>query len=74
LRPLTIVTTNSYEFTADELYNLLESYEGIDPEIIVVTNPNCQCLSTDSQLAAEQAGVSLVLLQDLLNDLGRAWT
>jgi hypothetical protein len=39
LRPLAIVTTNSYEFTADELYNLLESYEGIDPEIIVVTSP-----------------------------------
>lgn len=71
LRPLAIVTTNSYEFTADEPYNLLESYEGIDPEIILVTNPNCQGLSTDSQLAAEQTGVSLVLLQRSTQRLGQ---
>ena len=45
LRPLSIVTTNVYEFTVDELYNLLDSYAGVDPELIVVTNPNCQGLS-----------------------------
>ncbi|WP_405095207.1 hypothetical protein [Micromonospora sp. NBC_01412] len=46
-RPLTIITTNNYEFTADQLYSLLESYAGIDADLIVVTNPNCRGFSTD---------------------------
>jgi hypothetical protein len=74
LRPLIIVTTNQYEFTVDELYTLLESYQPIDPDLIVVTNPNCIGFSTDSRLAANQAGVPIILFHDFLRDLGTQWT
>jgi hypothetical protein len=73
LRSLTIVTTNVYEFTADELYNLLDSYAGIDPDFIVVTNPNCKGLSTDSQQASKRAGIGLLLFSELLDGLGEKW-
>jgi hypothetical protein len=73
-RSLTIVTTNTYEFTADELYSLLESYAGIDPDFIVVTNPNCHGLSTDSRRAAEQTGVPVILFGELLDGLSTRWT
>ncbi|MFC4859203.1 hypothetical protein [Actinophytocola glycyrrhizae] len=73
-RPLTIITINEYEFTADRMYILLESYEGIDPDLIVVTNPNCHGFSTDSWRAAEQAGIPLILFDDLLDGLGTQWT
>ncbi len=65
LRPLTIITTNNYEFTADQLYTLLESYQRIEPDLIVVTNPNCRGFSTDSQRAATQAGIPLVHFDDV---------
>jgi hypothetical protein len=74
LRSLTIITTNDYEFTTDRMYILLESYEGIDPDLIVVTNPNCSGFSTDSWRAAEQAGIPLVLFDDFLDGLGTKWT
>lgn len=73
MRPLNIVTTNVYEFTVDELYTLLESYEDADPEMIVVTNPNCQGLSTDSRTASKGAGIGLILFPELLKNLGRRW-
>lgn len=71
---LTIVTTNRYEFTADEFYTLLEQYEGINPDLIVVTNPNCHGLSSDSHRAAEQAGVPAARFQDFLDSLDEMWT
>jgi hypothetical protein len=73
-RPLTIITTNVYEFTADKLYSILESYDGIEPDLIVVTNPNCRGFSTHSRQAASQAGIPLVRFVDFLNDLGSKWT
>ena len=74
LRSLTIITSSEYEFTADELYNLLESYAGIEPDLIVIRNPNCHRLPTDSQQAAARAGTALTLFDDFLNDLGTKWT
>lgn len=74
LRSLTIITTNDYEFTADRLYTLLESYQTIEPDLIVVTNPSCCGFSTDSQRAAAQAGIPLVRFGDFLDDLGAKWT
>lgn len=74
LRPLTVVTTDNYEFTADQLYNILDSYRGIEPDLIVVTNPNCRGFSTDSTLAAAQAGIPVVRFFDFLDDLGTQWT
>ena len=74
LRPLTIATTNDYEFTADRLYSLLESYKGIDLDLIVVSNPNCRGFSTDSKQAAAQVGIPLVRLFDFLDLLGTEWT
>jgi hypothetical protein len=74
LRSLTIVTTNDYEFTADRLYSLLESYEGIDPDLVGVTNPNCRGFSTDSLQAASRANIPLVRFDDFLDDLGSKWT
>jgi hypothetical protein len=73
-RPLTIITTNVYEFTVDRLYSILESYEGIEPDLIVVTNPNCRGFSTHSRQAANQAGIPLVRFADFLTDLGSKWT
>lgn len=73
LRTLTIITTNGYEFTADELYSLLESYEDITPDVIVVTNPNCHGFSTDSLRAAAQVGVPLALFDDFLGGLALKW-
>ncbi len=74
LRSLTIITTNDYEFTADRLYTLLESYQGIAPDLIVATNPSCRGFSTDSRGAAAQAGIPLVRFEDFLQDLGTKWT
>ncbi|MGW3186104.1 hypothetical protein ACWDD9_43235 [Kitasatospora sp. NPDC001119] len=74
LRPLVIATTNSYEFTADGLYSLLESYDGITLDLIVVTNPNCRGFSTESMQAAAHVGTPVVLLSDFLEDLGTKWT
>jgi hypothetical protein len=74
LRPLTIITTGEYEFTVDELYSLLDGYEGIAVDVVVVTNPNCHGLSTDSQKAAKRAGISLALFDDFLDNLGTRWT
>jgi hypothetical protein len=74
LRPLTIVTTDDYELTADQVYTLLESYESIPLDVIVVTNPNCRGLSTDSQEAAADAGVGLELLRDFLQKLATNWS
>lgn len=74
LRSLTIITTNDYEFTADRLYTLLESYQRIEPDLIVVTNPNCRGFSTDSRRAAAQTGIPLVHFDDFLDDLGAKWT
>ncbi|MBV9163343.1 MAG: hypothetical protein JO281_17710 [Pseudonocardiales bacterium] len=74
LRPLTIITTNDYEFTADQLYTLLESYQRTEPDLIVVTNPNCHGFSTDSQRATAQTGIPLVRFEDFLDDLGTKWT
>ncbi|WP_328542612.1 hypothetical protein OHT17_32220 [Streptomyces sp. NBC_00371] len=74
LRSLTVVTTNDYEFTADRLYRLLESYEGINPDLIVVTNPNSRGFSTDSLQAANRAGIPLALFNSFLDDLGTKWT
>jgi hypothetical protein len=73
LRTLTIVTTNDYEFTADKLYSLLESYHGIALDVIVVTNPNSRGFSTDSLQAAAQAGIALVLFSDFLDNLATKW-
>ncbi|MFF2135029.1 hypothetical protein [Streptomyces sp. NPDC058193] len=74
LRPLTVITTNVYEFTADRLYTIVESYEGIRPDVIVSTNPNCRGFSTDSTQAAAQVGIPLARLNDFLNELGTKWT
>ena len=73
LRPLTIVTTNEYEFTVDELYTLLDEYAGIEPDLIVVTNPNCHGLSSESVEASERSGVPIALFNDFLGDLGVEW-
>lgn len=73
-RSLTIITTNVYEFTADGLYGILESYEDINPDLIVVTNPNCRGFATHSRRAADQAGIGLVRFVDFLEDLGSKWT
>jgi hypothetical protein len=73
LRTLTIVTTDQYEFTVDEFYNLLESYEAVAPDLIVITNPNCHGTSTQSRQAAKQAGMPLILFADLLDGLGTRW-
>jgi hypothetical protein len=70
-RTITIVTTNSYEFTVDEYYRLLDSYDEVQPDAVVVTNPNCAGLSKDSRTAAEQAGIPLALLNDFLDGLGK---
>lgn len=74
LPSLTIITTNVYEFTVDEFYRLLDSYGNIAPDIVVITNPNCRGLSTDSMTAAERAGVPLELFPDVLDGMGRRWT
>jgi hypothetical protein len=73
LDPLTIATTDKYEFTADGLYGLLEEHEGTNLDLVVVTNPNCWGLSTDSLTAARQTGTRVVLFSDFLDDLGSAW-
>ncbi|MEU0213231.1 hypothetical protein [Streptomyces canus] len=74
LRPLTIVTTDDYEITADRMYSLLEDYEEINPNLIVVTNPNCRGFSTESLQTAARSGIPLVLFNDFLDDLGSKWT
>ena len=74
LRPLVIITTDEYEFTVDRLYNLLDSYDGVAVDVIVIANPSCYGLSTDSRKAAEWAGVSLALFGDFLDRVGTNWT
>ncbi|MGV9270272.1 hypothetical protein ACWDRR_37160 [Kitasatospora sp. NPDC003701] len=74
LRPLVIATTDNYELTADGLYHIVESYQGVDPELVVVTNPNCRGFSMESMQAATQVGMPVVLLSEFLRDLGTKWT
>lgn len=74
LPPLTIVTTDQYEFTVDEFYGLLESHDELDIDLIVVTNPNCRGLSTESRAAARNTGVNVVIMNDFLAELDGRWT
>ena len=71
--PLTIATSNKYEFTTDEFLTMLESFDGLKLDVAVVTNPNCQGISADSAQAAKNAGVPVVLFSDFLANLGTKW-
>jgi len=46
---------------------------GIELDLIVVTNPNCQGFSTDSLMAAKQTGIELVRLREFLASLDKRW-
>jgi hypothetical protein len=52
----------------------MESYQTIEPDLIVVTSPSCCGFSTDSRRAAAQTGIPLVHFDDFLNHLGAKWT
>lgn len=70
---LTIVTSDEYEPTADEVYSLIEEYEDIAPSVIAFINPNARGISTDAQAAGKQVGVRLALMNDLLSSLDEQW-
>lgn len=63
---VTALMTNKYEFTAEELYNLIAQYSELEIEAVVVTNPNCYGFSSASKRAARETGTQLILLGDFL--------
>lgn len=73
LPALTIVTIDRYELTADDVYSVLEDYSDMDIDVVTIVNPNARGLSKESSRAGAQAGVSVLLLRDLLDFLSRQW-
>lgn len=73
LRDLTIVTHDRYEFTDDEMWQLLADYPGLKPDAFVITNPNARGFGTRVSTSAAGAGITLLYLDQFLERLGSSW-
>lgn len=73
LRPLTVVTTDQYELTADAVYELLDEHEDLAPDAIVVTNPNCRGFAPTIVAVQANTEVASYLMQDFLDSLTESW-
>lgn len=58
-RKITFVFIDNYEITADEVYNLIDIYSGIEFDCLVVTNPYVHGFSREAMQAAKEAGIEL---------------
>lgn len=73
LRPLTIVTFEAYELTADAAYQLLEEHPDISLDAMVSTNPRCNGFAPSVLEVTSNTNVKLVSLRDFLRRLGDTW-
>jgi hypothetical protein len=71
---LTVVCTGSYEVTDDELTLLHADYASLEPNVIIVTNPNTRGLGTRVLDTAQRLGTPLVLLNDFVTRIHEPWT
>lgn len=72
--PVTFVGVSEYEFTADEVHNILDRYQDVQLDALVSTNPNCRGFSRASREACREARIPLFTLNDFLQELESAWT
>lgn len=73
LRPLTVVTIPDYELTSDRVYQILENNEHVKVDAIVSTNPYATGLSPDALEAGRQAGIRVLVFNQLLDQLRNSW-
>lgn len=69
---LKIITHDRYEFPASELREVLDKHPTIQPDAVVITNPNASGLSTLVTENAQQQGVRLFLLRDFIEGIRHA--
>lgn len=74
LRPLTIVTHDRYEFTDDEMWQLVAQGPGLKVDAFVVTNPNSGGFGSRVVRSAANVGVALCTTNEFLDRLGEPWT
>ena len=73
LRPLTIVTCDDYELTADEAYQLLEEHADIDVDVLVSTNPLCRNFAPSIGNVTVNTNIETALFQDFIQLLSDPW-
>ncbi|OBI92887.1 hypothetical protein [Mycobacterium asiaticum] len=74
LRSLKIVTHDRYELTDDDFIEVLDHYPRIEPDALVITNPNARGFGDRVLRSAERAGVPVYTLGDFLDRIRSPWT
>lgn len=64
---LKFITHNRYEFPASELRKVLDEHPTIQPDAVVITNPNSSGFSNPVMEIARQLGVRLLVLRDFID-------
>lgn len=72
-RSVSLVTTDSYELTSDAVYGIVESYQGMEIDAIVLTNPSTRGIAPEAIAAAQECDKRLVLISDLPRALRDSW-
>lgn len=73
LSTVTIATSQRYELTADETYELLAQNRSVHLDALVTTNPNAVGFSIPTLDASRHAGIRLLTFSEFLNSLGEPW-
>jgi len=73
LRPLTTVTFEAYELTADAAYQLLEEHPDISLDAMVSTNPRCNGFAPSVLEGISNTNVKQLPLRAFLRCLGDTW-
>lgn len=73
LRPLTIITHDRYEFTDDEMWQLIGAHPGVEPDAFVVTNPNTRGFGNRVATSAAGLGVVICTTNEFVARLGKTW-
>lgn len=72
-RPLTIVTHDRYEFTDDEMWQLVENHPGLEVDAFVVTNPSSGGFGSRVSTNARNLGITICNLDEFLGQLENPW-
>lgn len=72
-RNITIVTTDRYEVTSDEIYLLLGRHGELKVDAIVSTNPNCNGFSPTALQAGRDSDTRVMTFRDFLRSLRDPW-
>jgi hypothetical protein len=74
LRTLQIVTHDRYEFTDDEMWELVAQNPGLNTDAFVITNPNSEGFGNRVATSAEGLGIVICTMNEFLARLGQRWT